>query len=110
MLALTGCVGGIVEKPKFDESVVIKVSVLASGTVLADGTAVSLQDLDARLAEIKKGNGVVQYYRENATGTAPAAAKQVMDMVIAHKLPIGMSTKSDFSDWVDQNGVSHPRQ
>jgi hypothetical protein len=34
---------------------------------------------------------------------------QVIQRVVALKLPISLSSKPDFSDWVDAKGVSHPR-
>jgi hypothetical protein len=34
----------------------------------------------------------------------------VVQRVVALKLPISLSSKPDFSDWVDAKGVSHPRQ
>lgn len=111
LMLCTGCAGGgsAVESPTFDESLVVKVSVLSSGTVLADGSDVSLAALDERLAEIHRGNGVVWYYRENASGQPPAVARQVIDLIIGRNLPISMSTKPDFSDVVI-GGVSQPRR
>jgi hypothetical protein len=83
--------------------------VLANGTVLVDGQAATLEEVDAGLASTKEANGHVLYYREVAQGEAPAIAKQVIDRVLAHKLPVSLSSKPDFSDWVDAKGVSHPR-
>ncbi|MFA7006063.1 MAG: hypothetical protein WC429_18610, partial [Verrucomicrobiia bacterium] len=39
----------------------------------------------------------------------PPIWKDVMDVVAKHRLPISMSSKPDFSDFVDEKGVSHPR-
>jgi hypothetical protein len=91
-------------------NVVIKISVLASGKVLANGVETSLADMDKQLDQIKTQNGVVWYYRENGKGEPPSIAMDVIKLVIARRLPISMSSKPDFSDTIDQNGISHPRK
>jgi hypothetical protein len=83
--------------------------VLANGTVLVDGKAATLEELDLALASTKQASGQVWYYREAARGEAPPVAKQVIDRVVAQRVPISLSSKPDFSDWVDAKGVSHPR-
>ena len=89
---------------------VARVSALASGQVLLNGNAIALPALDAALTELKNQNGVVWYYRENARSEPPPNAMEVIQMVVKHKLPISMSTKADFSDYVDANGFSQPRK
>jgi hypothetical protein len=88
--------------------VTLKISVLASGAILADGQPVGLDHLDGMLRELKAGKGTVWYFRE-AAANPEAASMQVMKLVSQHKLPISMSTRSDFSDYVDAKGISHPR-
>jgi hypothetical protein len=83
--------------------------VLANGTVLVDGRAATLDELDFALASTRQARGQVWYYREAASGESPPIARQVIDRVVALKLPISLSSKPDFSDWVDAKGVSHPR-
>jgi hypothetical protein len=87
----------------------LKVSVLADGTILVEGRRSTFDELDAALARAKEANGQVWYHRETARGEPPAAAIQVVQRIVALKLPISMSSKPDFSDWVDAKGVSHPR-
>jgi hypothetical protein len=82
-----------------------KVSVLANGTVLVDGVPATLEELDTALAGAKH----VWYYREAARGEPPPIARDVIQRLIARKLPITLSSKPDFSDWVDAKGVSHQR-
>ena len=89
---------------------VARISALASGQILLNGKSVALPALDAALTELKNQNGVVWYYRENARAEPPAEAMQVMQLVAKHKLPISMSTKADFSDYLDPNGISRPRK
>jgi hypothetical protein len=87
----------------------LKVSVLANGSLLVEGQPATFDALDAALARAKETNEQVWYYREAARGEPPAAAMQVIQHVAAVKLPISLSSKPDFSDWVDTKGVSHPR-
>ena len=87
----------------------LKVSVLADGTILVEGKPATFEELDRALAQTKEAKGQVWYHRQAAKGEPPPAAKQVVQRVIALKLPISISSKPDFSDWVDAKGVSHPR-
>ena len=87
----------------------LKVCVLADGTIQVEGRPATIDELDAALSRAKEANGQVWYYRETAKGEAPPQAKQVIHRVAALKLPISLSSKPDFSDWVDAKGVSHPR-
>ena len=74
-----------------------------------DAKPATFEQLEAALARVKEANGQVWYYRESAGGQPPAAAMQVIQRIVALKVPISLSSKPDFSDWVDAKGVSHPR-
>jgi len=87
----------------------IKISVLASGTILLDGQETDLPQLEAALEKAKLEQSQVWYYRESAVAPPSAQALAVIQSVVRHKLPISLSSKPDFSDWVDGKGVSHPR-
>jgi hypothetical protein len=88
---------------------ILKVSVNVSGAVLLDGEPVSLEGLGAKLESLKADRLVIWYYREAAEGEPPAEAMQVMKLIVDKQLPISLSSKADFSDYVDRKGVSHPR-
>lgn len=90
-------------------NVILKVSVLQSGKLLADGTEIPLDGLDARLAEIKRRNGAAWYYREGGQAEPPPVAMKVMKLVVKHSFPVSMSSKPDFSDTIDERGMSRPR-
>ena len=88
----------------------VKVSVLASGEVLYEGSPVTLEQLGENLKGVKERGAGVWYYREAAGNpNPPEAAKAVLQMIVANKLAISMSSQADFSDWVDGQGISHPR-
>lgn len=73
---------------------IAKISVLANGNVLLDGRPITILALDAALDKLKASSGVVWYYRAGADAPEPpAAASQVIQLIIKHKVPVSMSTK-----------------
>lgn len=88
---------------------VAKVSVLASGDLLLDGQPTTLPALEERFKALEAAGGAVWYHRENATAEPPPQGTAVIKLVVKYRLPISMSLRADFSDWVDGQGVSHPR-
>jgi hypothetical protein len=92
------------------ETPITRISVLTSGKVLLDGEETALEAVPRALQRIKARNGVVWYYRESGRGEPPAQAVQVFKLIVENKLPISLSTKADFSDFVDEDGRSQPRK
>lgn len=88
---------------------ILKISVLSAGPVLLDGKPIELDRLEETLKAAKNDNGVVYYYREAASADPFPQAMAVLKMVVNNKLAISLSSKPDFSDYVDAKGVSHPR-
>lgn len=88
---------------------VLKVSVLSSGAILLDGHAIELERLAEALQDAKRNDGAVYYYRQAAAGNPPLQAMSVLNLVIQNKLPISLSSRPDFSDYVDAKGASHLR-
>ena len=82
---------------------------LASGALLLDGNPIELDQLAEKLQAAKENKGAVFYYMEAAAGAPPPQGMTVLQLVVKNKLPIILSSKPDFSDWVDAKGVSHPR-
>jgi hypothetical protein len=89
---------------------VIKIAVYQSGRLVLDGKESTLEEADRSLAELESKGGEVWYFREAANDEPPAIAMQVLALVLKHKMPITLSTKSDYSDYVDNKGVSRPRK
>src|SRR4051794_128212 len=89
----------------------LKISVLASGAILLDGKPMEFEQLDAALqaAKQRNGNAQVWYYREAGGAQPPPQARAVIQRIVQYKLAISLSSKPDFSDWVDAKGVSRPR-
>jgi len=83
---------------------IAKVSVLSSGTVLLNGKDISTKNLSSELKKLKIKKGEVWYYRENAKNEPPPVATKVIQIIIDNELPVTLSTKPDFSNYVDVNG------
>jgi hypothetical protein len=88
----------------------LKISVLSSGSVLLDGEPAGLDNLAEAIQKAEPTTDCVLYYRENAAAEPPAVSGEVMNLVIAKKLPVSFSTKPDFSDYVDALGRTGPRE
>ncbi len=88
---------------------IIRISALASGQILLNGAPADLDRLDAALLAAKDQNAIVWYYREAAAAEPPPQAMAVMQLIVKHKLPVSLSSKPDYSDYVDAKGASHPR-
>jgi hypothetical protein len=89
---------------------VLKISILSADALLLNGEPTDLDRLDHALAEAKAAGGLVYYYRENPPADPSAGAMEVLKLVVKHQLPVTLSTQPDFSDYVDANGVPHPRR
>jgi hypothetical protein len=89
---------------------VARVSAFSSGKLLLNGKSTDLQSLDAELKRLKAIGGSVWYYRENPQSEPPSQAMEAIKLVVHHQLPISMSSKPDFSDYIDENGRSVPRK
>ena len=99
--------------PRADSSpstTVARVSVLLSGRILLDGKEIRLGELKRILEKLKTERGAVWYYRESAKGEPPREAVEVFKLMVESKLPLSLSSKSDFSDFIDDEGQSHPRR
>jgi len=103
-ILLFGCQKDQTAKPDVNT---IKVTVSARGDITADGQPSSLDQLSAMMADLKKANGTVLYHREDPEGEPHPNAMKVMQLVADNQLPIRLCAKPDFSDWVDEKGVSH---
>ena len=88
---------------------ILKIKVLIFGKVMIGAEPVSLERLDQELSILKEKRGAVWYYREEGAQEPPAIAAEVISLIIKHQLPISFSSKSDFSDYVDEDGKIHPR-
>ena len=87
------------------DSPYIRILLKKSGEIRVDGELIDLDALKIWLAPLAEKHGVVLYTREDPQDPEPpATAKQVINLVIQHHLPIRLCLKSDFSDGIDAEG------
>jgi len=82
-----------------------RISVLRDGSVLLDGKTVDLTELAEALRAVPDGTAVA-YYREDANGNPPAAAVDVMKLIVDRRLPVRLSSQPDFSDTVGPDAAA----
>lgn len=90
-------------------SSVARVTALASGKLLLNGSPAELATIEAEFQRIKKSQGEVWYYRENSQTEPPVQAMAVIKLVVQYGLPVSMSSKPDFTDYIDGDGRSQER-
>lgn len=105
LITLIGCKKS---QPLGGDMTILKIKISAEGEITVDGEPLPLDQVSAKLAELKKANGTVMYYRENPKDEPHPNAMKVMELVVENRLPIRLSAKPDFSDVVDEKGVSRP--
>jgi hypothetical protein len=88
---------------------ILKVSVFQSGEIQANGIIVNLTSLEELIKNNATYGGIIWYYRESGHEEPSPQAKEVIELVIKYRRPISLSSKSDFSDYIDPQGNSVPR-
>lgn len=83
---------------------VLKVAVLRDGSISVNGVAATFEQFETSLGNLAESHGSVWYYREAGAEEPHPNATKVIQAVIAHKLPIRLSTKPDYSDAVGPDG------
>jgi hypothetical protein len=83
---------------------VLKVAVLANGRITVDGSVTTLEGLRESFTRLAADKGEVWYYREAAQNEPPPEAMAVMQAIVENRLPVRLSTKSDYSDAVGPDG------
>jgi biopolymer transport protein ExbD len=89
---------------------VLQISVLSSGRVLLDGKKATVAKVRKALAKASSEKGTVWYYRESGEGEPPSQAVEIVKLVVENRLPISLSSRPDFSDYIDDEGQSRPRK
>ena len=85
-------------------AVVMKIAVLADGSITVDGGPTTIDALRASLKRLAEQRRVVWYYREAAEAEPPAEAMQVLKAVVENRLPIRLSSRADYSDAIGMDG------
>ena len=78
-------------------SIIVKVRVLQSGKITANGQEVTLPQLGTILDDLKRKNGGVWYFRESPEQEPPESLvttiESVMDTIASRKLPVRLQTE-----------------
>ena len=85
-----------VQKVLAAEPGIIKVYVDQDGEVSANGTSISLTDLDSSFSKLKTNNGMVYYSRANINDDPPPVSMKVMNLIIKYNLPVKLYTDETF--------------
>ena len=93
-----------------DPAHIAKIKVNREGVISLNDQPVTIEELKASLLKIAQSSGsAVFYYRENsAEKQHHPNAVLVLNAIVGARLPVRLSSKPDFSDWVGPDGVSHP--
>jgi hypothetical protein len=87
---------------------VVHVRVSQAGEIELDGTIVTRGQLRTALAKVKAAGGGVLYYREKWNETPSEEAVKAFEVIRAAGVPVQMSSRPDFSDYIGPDGVPVP--
>lgn len=89
---------------------ILRLAALSNGILIADGSLTTLTALDGILAKLKDEHGLVWYYREDPDKDPAPQAVEALKLVMKYELPVSLSSRPDYSDFIDPDGVSRPRR
>jgi biopolymer transport protein ExbD len=92
-----------------DSRKVLKIAITASGQITADGRRTTIEALIPTLRELAKNKGEVWYYREAPEADPHPNAMKVLKAIVECDLRVLLSSKPDYSDFIDDKGRSVPR-
>ncbi|HEX7318109.1 MAG TPA: hypothetical protein VF297_29670 [Pyrinomonadaceae bacterium] len=87
---------------------VARVRVSQAGRIEMNGVNLTPEQLRSALAKLKAQGGGVMYYRERWNEPPSAEAARAFEVITQAGLPIQMSSKPDFSDYIGPDGVPVP--
>jgi hypothetical protein len=108
IIVLLFVVGVTVELVSPSDAPVARVRVSQAGQIELDGTRVTPERLRTALASLSEEGGEVWYYRERMMEPMSEEASKVFKIVVDAGLTIRISSKPDFSDYIDGEGRSVP--
>jgi hypothetical protein len=77
---------------------------MADGRITVNSSPATIDSLRISLQRLAEQRGVVWYYREAGQANAPLESTEVMQAVIANRLPVRLSSRPDFSDAIGPDG------
>ena len=95
--------------PAYGEEI-LKLQVMRSDDITADGAPITMTDLKARLVTLKAAGGMVWFWRESPERTPTQMQRDVFNTVLNAGLRMSSSSKPDYSNYIGPDGQLHPRQ
>lgn len=105
---LTFGVGAAPEEVGPREMPVARVRVSQAGQVEMNGVKLTREQLRSALTRLRADGGGVWYYRERWTEPPSEEAAKALEVITEAGLPIRMSSRPDFSDYIGPDGVPVP--
>jgi hypothetical protein len=87
---------------------VARVRVSQAGQIEMNGVKLTREQLRSALTKLKADGGGVMYYRERWNEPPSEEAAKAFEVITEAGLPIRMSSKPDFSDYIGPDGVPAP--
>ena len=87
---------------------ILRVQVMKSGSISLNGQTIGLSELKIKLNQ-NTGPLEVWYYREAPETTPSDSQMEVIKAAAERRAIISLSSKPDFSDYIGEDGQSHPR-
>jgi hypothetical protein len=97
---ITGCGKGAAPRKAAMEKKppILKIAVFSDDRLTVDGAPSTIQDLRESLRKLSEEQGVVWYYREAGQQDPPPIATEVINEIVAARVPVRLSSKPDYSD------------
>jgi biopolymer transport protein ExbD len=80
-----------------DDANVLKVYVEKNGTIFANGTQVTIDELDNQLKQLKEKNGIVWYSRDNLSDDPSREAMAAVNIILQYELSVKFYADKDFT-------------
>lgn len=86
---------------KADDADVLKVYVEKNGTIFANGTQVTIDELDNQLKQLKEKNGIVWYSRDNLSDDPSREAMAAVNIILQYELSVKFYADKNFTKAAD---------
>ena len=107
---LTFNLGAAPEEGEARDTPVARVRVSQAGQIEMNGVKLTREQLGSALAKLGEQGGRVMYYREKWNEPPSEEAAKALEVIMEAGLPVRMSSKPDFSDYIGPDGVPVPSQ
>jgi hypothetical protein len=68
-----------------------------------------MEALESALQDAEATGMQVWYYRDNPAAQPSSEAFEVFKRIVSHNVPVSLSSRPDFSDYIDEHGNSKQR-